>query len=183
MADAGAAGQDGLPVLPDRLGPGLDVVFCGTAPGLISADRGHYYAGPGNRFWTYLHEAGFVAVPLSPADDAGVLDHGIGLTDLVKTMAQSHDRGLPYDAASLERKVREHRPRWIAFTSKEAGKAAARHAGERPPALGRQEWTFGGARVFVLPSPSGRNQGREAYDGRGTRLEWWAECARLVRDA
>ncbi len=155
----------------------MRVVFCGTAPGLASASAGHYYAGPGNQFWTFLHQAGFVSSPLAPVDDARVLEHRIGLTDLVKTMAQSHDRGLPYDAEALEAKVSAHRPSWLAFTSKEAGKAAARHAGERPPGLGEQAWTFGGARVFVLPSPSGRNQGRRDYDGRATRLEWWRDLA------
>jgi double-stranded uracil-DNA glycosylase len=34
-------------VLPDVLGPGLRVVFCGTAAGAVSAVRGAYYAGPG----------------------------------------------------------------------------------------------------------------------------------------
>lgn len=105
-----------MTVLPDHLRPGLRVVFCGTAPGLISAARGHYYAGPGNAFWPLLHDAGFTP---------------------------------------------------------------ARHLGQPRPSLGRQEWTFGGAKVFVLPSPSGRNQGRSSYDGRPTRLAWWRELAEL----
>ncbi len=167
-------------MLPDHLGPGLRVVFCGTAPGLASAARGHYYAGPGNRFWTFLHQAGIVPVPLGPEDDAGVLEHGIGLTDLVKTMAQSHDRGLPYDVPALAARVAAHRPPWVAFTSKEAGGAVARWLGERRPGLGAQEWTLEGARVFVLPSPSGRNQARGTYDGRATRLEWWEELGALL---
>ncbi|WP_228372957.1 mismatch-specific DNA-glycosylase [Demequina subtropica] len=170
----------GTPVLPDRLGPGLRVVFCGTAPGLASAARGHYYAGPGNRFWQYLGEAGIVPEPLAPGDDARVARFGIGLTDLVKTMAQSHDRGLPYDVPALAAKVAAHRPRWIAFTSKEAGAQAARWLGRPRPGLGAQDWSFAGARVFVLPSPSGRNQGRAHYDGRPSRLDWWAELARVL---
>ncbi|WP_042214935.1 mismatch-specific DNA-glycosylase [Demequina mangrovi] len=178
-------GPPGTPrsdVLPDHLAPGLRAVFCGTAPGLASAARGHYYAGPGNRFWDYLGEAGIVPVPLGPEDDARVLEHGIGLTDLVKTMAQSHDRGLPYDVPALAAKVAEHRPAWVAFTSKEAGTQAARWLGRPRPGLGAQGWTFEGARVFVLPSPSGRNQGRASYDGRPTRLEWWAEVGALLRE-
>ncbi len=168
------------PVLPDHLGPGLRAVFCGTAPGLASAARGHYYAGPGNRFWEYLHLAGIVPVALAPGDDARVAGYGIGLTDLVKTMAQSHDRGLPYDVPALAAKVAAHRPAWVAFTSKEAGSQAARWLGRPRPALGAQDWALEGARVFVLPSPSGRNQGRASYDGRATRLEWWAELGRML---
>ncbi|WP_082104272.1 mismatch-specific DNA-glycosylase [Demequina soli] len=171
------------PVLPDRLGPGLRAVFCGTAPGLISAARGHYYAGPGNRFWGYLHEAGIVPVRLHPEDDARVGEWRIGLTDLVKTLAQSHDRGLPYDVPALAAKVDAHRPAWVAFTSKEAGTQAARWLGEPRPALGVQGWTLAGARVCVLPSPSGRNQGRADYDGRATRLEWWQELGALLAES
>lgn len=155
-------------------------MFCGTAPGLISAARGHYYAGPGNAFWLLLHEAGFTPTRLAPDADATLPDLGIGLTDLVKTMAQSHDRGLPYDVEGLERRISAARPQWLAFTSKEAGSAAARWLGEKRPALGLQDWTLGGAKVFVLPSPSGRNQGRGSYDGRATRLEWWQQLAEVV---
>jgi TDG/mug DNA glycosylase family protein len=127
-----------------------------------------------------IHEAGFVPHPVRPEDDATMLGHGIGLTDLVKTMAQSHDRGLPYDVARLDERVAAVGPAWLAFTSKEAGGAAARWLGERSPALGEQPWGIGGARVFVLPSPSGRNQGRASYDGRPTRLEWWSELAATI---
>ena len=45
-------------VLPDVLAPDLRVVFVGTAAGARSAAVGHYYAGPGNRFWHTLHEIG-----------------------------------------------------------------------------------------------------------------------------
>lgn len=180
--DSVARGADAPEVLPDILRPGLRVVLCGTAPGLVSAARGHYYAGPGNQFWPLLWEAGLVTERLSHEDDARVGEWGIGLTDLVKTLAQSHDRGLPYDVPGLVAKVEEHRPAWVAFTSKEAGAAASRWAGRPRPGLGVQDWLLGGARVFVLPSPSGRNQGRASYDGRATRLEWWSELGSLVRD-
>ena len=36
------------PVLPDVLGPGLRIVFCGMAAGDRSAREGAYYADPGN---------------------------------------------------------------------------------------------------------------------------------------
>ncbi len=177
---AASPGTSGTPVLPDHLAPGLRAVFCGTAPGLASAARGHYYAGPGNRFWEYLTRARIVPVALTAQDDARVTEFGIGLTDLVKTMAQSHDRGLPYDLPALAARVDAHRPAWIAFTSKEAGTQAARWLGLPRPGLGAQDWTFAGARVFVLPSPSGRNQGRASYDGRATRLAWWEELGEAL---
>jgi G:T/U-mismatch repair DNA glycosylase len=45
--------------LPDVIAPGLDVLFCGINPSLMSAERGHHFARPGNRFWPAIHLAGF----------------------------------------------------------------------------------------------------------------------------
>jgi TDG/mug DNA glycosylase family protein len=73
-----------MSVLPDILAPNLDVVFCGTAVGKASASRGHYYSGPGNKFWQLLHEAGFTATRLRPEDDVTLPALGLGITDLVK---------------------------------------------------------------------------------------------------
>jgi TDG/mug DNA glycosylase family protein len=33
---------------------GLQVLFCGINPGLLSAATGHHFARPGNRFWPVL---------------------------------------------------------------------------------------------------------------------------------
>lgn len=58
------------PALDDLLRPGLSVVFCGTVVDTASADRGHYYSGPGNKFWQLLHEAGFTPIRLWPEHDS-----------------------------------------------------------------------------------------------------------------
>jgi double-stranded uracil-DNA glycosylase len=44
--------------LPDQLRHGLHLIFVGTAAGQRSADLGHYYAHPGNRFWRTIHAVG-----------------------------------------------------------------------------------------------------------------------------
>jgi double-stranded uracil-DNA glycosylase len=114
-------------MLPDYLRHGLPVVFCGTAAGTASAERGHYYAGPGNEFWLYLAEAGLTPRQLRPEEDAEVLDFGIGLTDLVKGIASSSDAGLSghYDVDGFVGKVGRFQPQWVAFH----GKTAARQRG------------------------------------------------------
>ncbi len=38
------------PVLDDMLASGLRIVFCGTAPGRLSAEQQAYYAHPQNKF-------------------------------------------------------------------------------------------------------------------------------------
>jgi TDG/mug DNA glycosylase family protein len=40
--------------LPDLLTDNLDVVFVGINPSIYSAERGRYFARPGNRFWPCL---------------------------------------------------------------------------------------------------------------------------------
>ena len=174
-----------MDVLPYILGPRLPLVISGTAVGECAAARGHYYAQPGNAFWQLLHEAGLTRTRLGPEEDAALPQHGIGLADLVLTSARSSrggpDRGPGFDVATFAAKMARCRPRWIAFNGKVAAEAAARAQGLRRPGLGPQRWSLGEAQVFVLPSSSGANRRRE-YDGRPSRLSWWAELAGLVRE-
>jgi TDG/mug DNA glycosylase family protein len=168
--------------LEPLLGPDLRVVFCGTAVAERSASLGHYYAGPGNEFWTLLHDAGFTSARLGPADDGRLAEFGLGLTDLARDIIQSHDRGLrsSYDVPRLWDSMTMFRPRFIAFTSLEAGRAVARGLGQSKPDLGLQSWGVAETRAFLLPSPSGANR-RHDYSGRSTRLEWWAELSALAK--
>ena len=120
-------------VLPDLLRPGLRVVICGSAAGAVSAARGAYYAGPGNKFWRILAEVGLTPRRLDPGEFREVLNFGIGLTDLVKTHSGS-DAVLPREAndvAGLIARIRSVRPRLIAFNGKRAAAAFYRQIGPR----------------------------------------------------
>ncbi len=141
-------------LVPDVLAPGLRLVFCGTAPSRASAAARAYYAKPGNRFWRALHEAGFTPRRFQPAEYAGLLELGIGLTDLCKGHSGNDDE-LPdgaLDRDSLLAKVRRYRPAVVAFTSKNAAKAFL----GRDVDYGWQAEREGDTRFFVLPSPSGQ---------------------------
>lgn len=146
-------------MLPDLLAPGLTVVFCGTVVATASAERGHYYSGRGNKFWQLLHEAGFTPSQLTPELDASLLGYGIGITDLVKGIAQSDDRGLDFGGASaVAGHLTDAAPRWVAFNGLAAGRAAARQLSKSSPGLvelGVQPWSIGSSRVVVLPNSSG----------------------------
>ena len=138
-------------MLPDRLGPGLKVIFCGTAAGHISAARGHYYAGPGNRFWPMLAETGITPRRFTPEEDDLLLPLGIGLTDLAKDIS-GMDRDIPraaYTPARLAALIADLAPQRLAFTSLTAAKIAL---GTYHPA-GRI--IANGLPIWVLPSPSG----------------------------
>ncbi|HMO09583.1 MAG TPA: mismatch-specific DNA-glycosylase [Paracoccaceae bacterium] len=141
-------------ILPDHLAPGLDLVFCGTAPGRASARAGHYYANPGNRFWALLHVTGLTPRQLAPQEDAALPALGIGLTDLCKTRAGQDADLAPadFDVARLIATVAVLCPRALAFTSLTAARVAlGRVAAGRLPADPR----LPGIALFALPSPSG----------------------------
>ncbi|KQZ80118.1 glycosylase [Rhodanobacter sp. Root561] len=145
------------PILPDLLQPGLALVFCGTAAGRRSAAERAYYAHPGNLFWRALFEAGLTPRLLAPAEFPLLTSYGIGLTDLAKRHS-GNDADLPrdaFDVPALRARIERHAPRLLAFTSKNAARAALGHA----VSYGLQEETLGQTRLFVLPSPSGQARG------------------------
>lgn len=170
-------------VLPDHLAPGLVAVLVGTAAGDASARRGHYYAGPGNELWRLLADAGLTRGFLGPERDAEILDHGLGLTDVAKHRS-GNDADLvagDFDVPALVAKVERFAPAWVAFTSKGAATVVSRGLGHgRDVRLGRQAWTIGRSRVFVLPSPSGANRGTAHLEGRASRLDWYRELRRAI---
>ncbi|HEY9133599.1 MAG TPA: mismatch-specific DNA-glycosylase [Dyella sp.] len=146
-----------LSILPDILEHGLSLVFCGTAPSKRSAAAGAYYAHPGNRFWSALHEAGLTPRRLAPDEFRLLPSFGMGLTDLAKRHAGNDDE-LPrdaFDATALIAKIEHWQPRILAFTSK----AAARGALGKDCGYGWCEHRIGNTRLFVLPSPSGQARG------------------------
>jgi TDG/mug DNA glycosylase family protein len=149
-----------LEKLPDQLQPHLRLVFVGTAASRRSAELGHYYAHPGNRFWRTLHEVGITPRRYAPQEFPALLHLGIGFTDLCKLGAGMDHEALafPVDIAGFTAKMRRYRPKTIAFTSR---KAASLFYG-RPTGtitLGRQALVEDFPDVFVLASPSGAASG------------------------
>lgn len=149
------ASRQNSPLIPDLLAPGLDLVFCGTAPSPASFKARAYYANPGNAFWPTLQAVGLTPERLAPQRYPELLALGLGLTDLNKTEVGSDHELTPeaMDAGSLHAKLRRFRPAAIAFTSKHA---AALALGVKAPAYGRHAELLEGAVAFVLASPSGR---------------------------
>ena len=159
-------------LVPDLLAPGLDLVFCGTAPSPASFRARAYYANPGNAFWATLHAVGLTPERFAPSRYPELLPLGIGLTDLNKTEYGSDHELSPQamDAGSLHAKLRRFRPAAVAFTSKNA---AALALGRRSPSYGRQPEPLEGVVAFVLSSPSGR--ARSFWT-----IEPWREAAAFI---
>jgi TDG/mug DNA glycosylase family protein len=144
--------------VPDVIGPGLQVLFCGINPGLYSAATGCHFARPGNRFWPALYAAGFTLRLFAPYEQAELLPLGYGITNVVaRATAGEADLSAAELAAGgrrLARKVRRWQPRCLAVL----GLGAYRAAFGRPRAqAGPQPETLGATRLWVLPNPSGLN--------------------------
>ena len=147
-------------ILPDVLVCGLRVVFCGTQAGAVSAARGAYYAGPGNKFWAVLHEVGLTPVRLLPGEFREVPRYGIGLTDVAKRTSgpDSALRGGHFDVIGFTERIAANRPRILAFNGKRAAQAAL-GIREGRLAFGPQAHRLAGADIFILPSTSGAAAG------------------------
>jgi TDG/mug DNA glycosylase family protein len=124
-----------------------------------------------------LYQVGLTPRLLRPEDYQSVLDYGIGLTDVVKTLS-GRDSSIPREELSDRRgrlallaKMQEFQPRVLAFNGKKAAKIFLDRSfvdyGPHPTSIGRTE-------LVVLPSTSGAARGfwDETY---------WQELAALLR--
>ena len=153
-----------LPPLKDRVRPPVRVLFVGINPGMRSAAIGHHFAGFSNRFWKLLHESGLLPVPLRSEDDDRLPEWGYGITNLVPRATPGIDTlaAAEYTAGlrTLRRKVRRWKPDVVALvgvTLYRAIRTALSPGARAAVSLGLQAERFEGARLFVLPNPSGRN--------------------------
>jgi TDG/mug DNA glycosylase family protein len=156
--------------LRDRIAAGVRVLFVGINPGVRSAVTGHHFAGPSNRFWKLLYESRLVPERIGFEEDGRLPEWGYGITNLVPRPSPGIDdlRPAEYVAGwrALERKIEVHRPRVLALVGVTLYRAILPIVRPEPRQprrpgpvlrLGAQALTVHGARVFVLPNPSGRN--------------------------
>jgi double-stranded uracil-DNA glycosylase len=95
---------------------------------------------------------------LAPWEERELLARGYGITNIVgRATGSAAELGadeLRAGRRRLERKCRRFAPRWVAVLGIGAYREAFEQRGAR---VGPQEETIGGARVWVLPNPSGLN--------------------------
>jgi TDG/mug DNA glycosylase family protein len=147
--------------LRDRVKADVRVLFVGINPGIRSATIGHHFAGYSNRFWKLLYQSRLVPEPIRTEDDARLVEWRFGITNLIARPTPGIDTLRPNEyaagARTLRKKIRKWKPEVVAFV----GVTLFRVVFERRPAelvrLGLQTDRLEGARVFVLPNPSGRN--------------------------
>jgi len=150
-----------LPPLCDRVRPRVRVLFVGINPGIRSAETGHHFAGYSNRFWKLLYDSRLVPEPISTKDDARLPEWGFGITNLISRATPGIDTLRPDEyvagARALRRNARRWRPDVAAFVGVTLYRVVFAKRPSESIGLGLQIEEFEGARVFVLPNPSGRN--------------------------
>src|SRR5436190_10276658 len=181
--------------LRDRIRPGLRVLFVGINPGVRSATTGHHFAGYSNRFWKLLCESRLVPEPITYVDDRRLLEFGFGVTNLVARPSPGIDDLAPAEYVegwrTLERKIQKYRPRTVALVgvtlyrviqpliADEADQSTKARVRAAPLTTGLRPETVHGARIYVLPNPSGRN----ANFTYGEMLGAFRGLGRLLRSA
>jgi len=154
---------DELVTLPDHLREDLSILFVGLNPSQYSAEVGHYFANPRNRFWPAFNLSGLVGRQITAEEDATLLEDGIGFTDVAKrpTPMGSGLRAADFRqwAPVLKEKIVKFAPRLVCFHGLMAYKAYLQHGEgvKEKPDLGLQERKIGTSAVFVVPNPSPAN--------------------------
>ena len=168
-----------LPRLRDRIEPGVRVLFVGINPGIRSAVTGHHFAGYSNRFWKLVYESSLVPERITTFEDGRLPEWGFGITNLVPRATPGIDTLTPGEylagIVTLRRKLRRFTPSIVAFVGVSLFRAIFAVRGPITP--GPQRETFAGARVFVLPNPSGRN----ANFSYAEMLRAFRQLARAIR--
>lgn len=124
----------------------------------MSAQTGHHFARPGNRFWPAVYAAGITPRLLAPREQEELLRYRVGVTNLVArpsaAAAEVTAEELRVGAKRLAALAERYRPRVVAVL----GLTAYRTAFGRPRAqAGPQPETLDPAALWVLPNPSGLN--------------------------
>ena len=181
--------------LPDLLRDGLDIVFVGINPSVMSATKGHYFARPTNRFWPCFSGSalslrvrqGLGVDMLGPTNDRALLTYRDRLHRHRKRPS-ANAAGLgraEFDAgaATLAVKLKRHHPRVACFHGMTAYRPFHRAltAGKDPdtPELGPQKLRLGRTHLFVVPNPSPAN----AHFTPADQTAWYDRLAAFLQSA
>jgi TDG/mug DNA glycosylase family protein len=139
-----------------------EILFVGINPGTTSGTVGHHFAGPGNPFWKLLFTAGLTPRELTAAEDQQLATFGHALVNLctrpTKTASELTRAELARGRTRLLSLIKAQKPHVVALVGVTlypivVGSAAAKAT----PGPGPKPERLEGARLFVVPNPSGLN--------------------------
>jgi len=155
------------------------LLLVGINPGLRSSAEGHHFAGNGNPFWRLLYAARLIGTPLGYREDQWLALENIALTNLCPRPTRSAAELTPAELArgsrTLSRKIARLEPRVVAFVGLSLYQVFFRLPKTGGP--GPKPQTIAGARVFVVPNPSGLNA---SFPGFRSKLVWFEALREFV---
>ena len=168
-----------MPPLRDILKPRPRILFVGINPSLRSEQAGHHFASPGNPFWRLLYAARLVAVELKCEDDWRLVEFDLALTNLcqraTRSAAELSTAEMIAGRDKLARKIKRVQPHVVAFVG--IGIYRTFFGILKGVGAGPKEERVSGARVFVLPNPSGLNAN---YPGFKDKLIWFERLRKFA---
>lgn len=168
-----------LPLLPDALAPNLLALFCGLNPGVRTAQTGHAYSHPSNRFWKLMRSSGVLPVACTADEDRTLpARFALGLTNIVgrpsRSGAELSRAEMDAGVGALEAKVRRWRPEVVCVVGKSIWESVwrVRHGGRAVGAAFRYGWQEEGENMGVGDVGEDEMQEGVVYrpDWRGARV-------------
>lgn len=165
--------------LKDILAARPRVLFVGINPSLRSEAVGHHFAGPGNPFWRLMHASGLLPEPITHEEDRRMTKFGLAMTNLCARATRAASELTRDEIASgrriLTRKIARVQPRIVGFVGISIYRDFFGNIDR--PGPGEKPETISGARVFVLPNPSGLNA---SFPGFSHKLIWFERLREFV---
>ncbi len=154
-------------------------MFVGINPSIASGIAGHHFAGRGNPFWRLLYASGLTPVLLAPAEDGRLLELGLGITNVCPRVTRSAAELTASEyvsgARALALELERLRPSVVVLVGVTLARGVLPASAEAGP--GPRSASLRGARVFVLPNPSGRNA---AYPSFESKLRWFVRLREFL---
>jgi TDG/mug DNA glycosylase family protein len=155
------------------------LLLVGINPGLRSGALGHHFAGNGNPFWRLLHASGLTPRLLTYEEDQELGELGIGLTNLCARATRAAADLTAADFArgrrTLASKIAKVRPGVVAFVGLSLYQTYFQLSASG--GAGAKLERIDGARVFVVPNPSGLNA---SFPGFAQKLIWFQALKEFV---
>ena len=165
--------------LPDIVTPRPKILFVGINPGQRSGQLGHHFAGPGNPFWRLLHASGLTPELIPAVEDHRLADYGYALTNLAarptRSAAELRRAELARGKRELLAKIERLQPEVVALVGITLYPLVTDGS---TPGPGAKPELLAGARLFVVPNPSGLNA---SFPGFASKLVWFEALAAFVR--
>lgn len=166
--------------VPDLIGDDCRLLFVGINPGLWTAATRTHFCHPSNRFYPALRDARLIefvvdsSIGMTDAQREDFVGTRMGITNLVAratVRASELSRAELLEGAELiELRVAAIQPEVVAVAGISAYRTAFGISGSVP---GPQPGDLSGARVWVVPNPSGLN----AHETIGTLADWYRRVA------